>query len=175
MTQVIQVSGFGSGLVAKAGDKLQITGRNQLNLSTRKPIITALGSNVIFSGTVVADVTLTGGAGLITITGPALFEAAGQYNSVDSAPIIGDVVTLLGAVDKVLQPNLFWHRDAFTMTSVPIKRLNSTDTHFTTKDGMRFRISEGSDFKKNEQMLRIDFRPAYGVMEPRWAGHGWGN
>lgn len=173
MTQVIQVSGFGSGLEVFAGDKLQITGRNRLNLSTRKPVIDAAGSNIVFTGTVVSDVTLTGGAGLITITGPALFETDGQYNTVDSAPIIGDVVTLLAAVNTILQPNLFWHRDAFTMTSVPIKRLNSTDTHFTTKDGMQFRISEGSDFIKNEQMIRIDFRPAYGVMDPFWAGHGY--
>lgn len=174
MTQTILVTGFGANLEVRAGDVLQIAGRNRLNLSTRKVIIDETGAVVVFTGTVVSAVTLgASGEGSITITGPALFEAAGQYNTVSSAPLIGDVVTLLGSASAILQPNLFWHPQAFTVASVPIKKLQSVDTVATTEDGLQFRVSKGSDFIANQQKIRIDFRPAYGAMNQFYAGHGY--
>jgi hypothetical protein len=175
MTQTIQVTGFGANTVVAAGETLTITGVNRLNLSTRQPMIDETGTAVVFSGTVVETVTLGAvGEGTIKITGPAIFEANGQYNTVDRAPIIGDVVTLGGSASTTYQPNLFWHKQAFTLASVPIKRLHSTDTIATTEDGLQFRVSKGSNFLENEQKVRIDFRPAYGVMNPFFAGQGWG-
>lgn len=175
MTQTLAVTGFGANLVVKAGETIQITGRNRLNLSTRKPIIDETGANVLFTGTVTADVTLSGvGAGNIVVTGPAIFEANGQYNTVDTAPVSGDVVTLLGSNSTIIQPNLFWHKQAFSIGSVPIKKLHSTDTVATTEDGLQMRISKGVGFLENNQKVRIDFRPAYGVMNPFFAGQGFG-
>jgi len=175
MTQAITVDSFGANLVVKAGDKLQVSGRNRLNLSTRKPIIDENGANILFTGTVVSDVTLSGtGTGVITITAPAIFEATGQYNTTDTAIQAGDVLTLLGSASTLLQPNLFWHKEAFTVASVPIKKLKATDTVATTEDGLQFRVTHDSDFTKNQNKVRIDFRPAYGVMNPFFAGHGWG-
>ncbi len=174
MRQTLAVTAFGANLEVKAGETIQITGRNRLNQATRKTIINA-GSPVVFTGTVYADVTLDGsGAGNIVITGPAIYEATGAYNTVDSAPVSGDVVTLLGSASSIIQPNLFWHKDAFSIGSVPIKRLNDTDTTFTTKDGLQIRISYGSDFKGNSQQVRFDLVPAYAALNPFWAGHGFG-
>jgi hypothetical protein len=175
MTQVINVTAFEANLVVAAGETITITGRHRLNLSTRKPILDEAGSVVVFSGTVTESVTLgASGEGSLVITGPAIFEASGQYNTVDSAPIIGDVVTLGGAAATIIQPNMFWHTDAYSIGSVPIKRLHSTDTFGQTEDGLQFRVSKGSAFLANEQKIRIDFRPAYGVMNPFFAGQGFG-
>ena len=175
MTQAITVSGFNANLVVKAGDRLEVTGRNRLNLSTRTVILDETATAIKFSGVVTTDVTLSGtGTGVIVITGPAIFEAAGQYNTTDSAIAAADVITLLGAASTVLQPNLFWHKQAFTCASVPIKKLKATDTVATTTDGLQFRVTRDSDFTKNQNKVRIDFRPAYGVMNPFFAGHGWG-
>jgi hypothetical protein len=147
-----------------------------LNLSTREAVVDEAGAQVVFTATVAADVTLgASGEGNITITGPAIFEATGAYNTVDSAPISGDVVTLLGNNSTLIQPNLFWHKQAFSIGSVPIKKLNSTDTLATTEDGLQFRVSKGVGFLENEQKVRFDFRPAYGVMNPFFAGQGFGN
>ena len=138
-------------------------------------ILDETGASVLFSGTVTASVTLNAsGVGTLVITGPAIYEATGAYNTVDSALAIGDVVTLGGAASTVIQPNLFWHKQAFSVGSVPIKKLYSTDTVATTEDGLQFRISRGSSFLNNEQKVRIDFRPAYGVMNPFFAGQGFG-
>ncbi len=175
MTQSLAVTAFQANLVVAAGETIQITGRNRLNLSTRQPIIDETGAVVLWTGTVTAEVTLgASGNGTLVCTGPAIYEALGQYNTVDSAPVSGDVVTLLGAATTLYQPNLFWHRDAFSIGSVPLQKLHSTDTLATTNDGLQMRISKGVGFLENQNKVRIDLRPAYGVMNPFFAGQGFG-
>jgi hypothetical protein len=175
MTQVVGVTAFQANLVIAAGETVTITGRNRLNLSTRKPVIDETGSQVVWTATVTETVTLDGsGAGNLVLTGAAINEANGQYNTVDSAITAGDVITLGGAASTIIQPNMFWHKQAFTVASVPIKKLNSTDTVATTSDGLQLRVSKGVGFLENEQKVRIDFRPAYGVMNPFFAGQGFG-
>jgi hypothetical protein len=175
MTQVLPVTAFQANLVVKAGETIQITGRNRLNLSTRKVVLDDTGAVVVWTATVTTDVTLgASGEGNITVTGPAIFESDGQYNTTDTAAVSGDVVTLLGAASTIIQPNLFWHKQAFSIGSVPIKKLHSTDTLATTEDGLQFRISKGVGFLENNQKVRFDFRPAYGVMNPFFAGQGFG-
>ena len=176
MTQGIGVTAFEFGLEIKAGETVTIVGPNRLNLSTRLPVIDETGSQVVWTATVTADVVLDGsGAGNLTVTGPCINEANGQYNTADAAIVAGAVITLGGAADTVIQPNLFWHKQAFTVASVPIKRLHSTDTFAETEDGMQLRVSKGSGFLENENKVRIDFRPAYGVLNPFFAGQGHGN
>jgi hypothetical protein len=175
MTQQLSVAGFQANLVIAAGETITITGRNRLNLSTRKPIVDENGDNILFSGTVTTPVTLSGtGTGTLIVTGPAIFEANGQYNTVDSAPVSGDVVTLGGTASSLIQPNLFWHKQAFAIGSVPMKKLYSTDTVATTEDGLQFRISKGVGFLQNQQKVRIDFRPAYSALNPFFSGKGFG-
>lgn len=176
MTQVVGVTAFQANLVVAAGETVTIIGRNRLNLSTRKPVIDETGSQVVWTATVTESVTLDGsGAGNLTLTGPAIFEANGQYNTVDSAIAASDVITLGGAASTIIQPNLFWHKQAFTVASVPIKKLHSTDTVATTEDNLQLRVSRGVGFLENNNKVRIDFRPAYGVMNPFFAGQGFGS
>ncbi len=175
MEQSLSVNAFGANLEVRAGEVIQITGRNRLNLNTRQPIIDETGANIVFTGVVTTAVTLSGtGTGTILIAGPAIFEALGAFNTVDSAPVITDVLTLLGALSTLQQPNLFWHKQAFGIGSVPIKKLHSTDTLGTTEDGLQIRVSKGVGFLENNQKVRFDFRPAYAVYNPFFAGQGWG-
>lgn len=175
MTQALAVTAMGANAVVKAGEVIQITGRNRLNLSTRQLIVDENGNNILWTATVTADVTLgAAGEGTLVCTGPAIFEATGAYNSVDSAPISGDVITRLGAAGSVEQPNLFWHKQAFSIGSVPMEKLYSTDTLATTEDGLQIRVSKFADGLANKQIVRFDLRPAYGVMNPFFAGQGFG-
>lgn len=175
MVQSLDVNAFGANLQVRAGEIIQITGRNRLNMSTRKPVINGSGANVVFTGVVTEAVTLSGtGTGTIKISGPAIYEATGAYNTVDSAPVATDVVTLLGAASTLYQPNLFWHKGAFSIGSVPIKKLYSTDTVGTTEDGLQIRVSKGASIRENKQIVRFDLRPAYAVLNPFFAGQGWG-
>ena len=175
MTQTLAVTAFQANTVVKAGEVIQVTGRNRLNLSTRNAVVSASGGSIVWTAVVTADVTLDGsGAGNIVVTGPAIFESGGAYNTVDSAVTSGDVVTLLYPDGAVTQPNLFYHRDAFGIGSVPIEKLYSTDTIGTTVDGMQLRCSKGASIRENKQIVRFDLRPAYAALNPFFAGQGFG-
>ena len=175
MTQSIPVTGFQASLAVKAGEKITVASTNQLNLSTRNAIYDEAGNTILWTGTVTADVTLDGsGAGTLVVTGPAIYEASGAYNTVSRALTNGDVVTLLGSASTTYQPNLFFHKQAFSIGAVPIKKLHSTDTVMTTKDGLQMRVSKYADGDKNQQTVRFDLRPAYAALNPFFAGHGWG-
>ena len=179
MTQSITVAAIGAGsTVIKAGETVVVTAAsgavNRLNLSTRQEIVDGSGAAVLWSGTVTAEVTLSSGAGTIVVSGPAIFESGGQYNTVSQAIASGDVITVQGAASTTKQPNLFWSKNAFAIASVPIKKLHSTDTVGTTADGLQLRVSRGVGFLENQQKVRIDFRPAYGVMNPFFSGQGFG-
>ena len=176
MTQSIAVTGFTASLAVKAGEIVEITGRNRLNLNTRQAVVTEAGANVPFTAVVTADVTLDGsGEGTLVVSGPAIYEATGAYNTVDSAPVATDVITIKNAASTIFQPNLFWHKDAFSIGSVPIPKLYSTDTVATTKDGLQIRVSKGASFRTNVQSVRFDFQPAYACLNPFYAGQGWGS
>ena len=175
MTQTLAVTAFQANTVVKAGEIIQVTGRNRLNLSTRNPVVNATGGPIVWTAVVTAEVTLDGsGAGNLVVTGPGIFEATGAYNTVDTAITSGDVVTLLYPSGSVTQPNLFYHRDAFGVGSVPIEKLFSTDTLGTTVDGMQLRCSKGASVRENKQIVRFDLRPAYAALNPFFAGQGFG-
>ena len=179
MTQALSVTAMGVAAVVKAGETIQITGRNRLNLNTRQTILDAAGAPILWTATVTADVTLGGsGEGILVCTGPAIFESGVTtgvaYNTVDTAPVSGDVITRLGTADDVIQPNLFWHKQAFSIGSVPIKKLFSTDTLATTEDGLQIRVSKYADGDANKQIVRFDLRPAFAALNPFFAGQGFG-
>ena len=175
MTQELAVAGMTNNAVIKAGEIIQVTGRNRLNLATRQPMLNAAGAQVLWTATVTADVTLSGtGTGTLVCTGPAIFESGGAYNTTSTALASGDVVTMLYPASAVTQANLFYHKDAFGIGSVPIDKLFSTDTLGTTEDGLQIRCSKGADISKNKQIVRFDLRPAYSALNPFFAGQGFG-
>ena len=175
MTQSLAVTGFQASMVVKAGDMVTIDGVNRLNLDTRQPMIDAAGANVLWTGVVTADVTLDGsGAGTLVVAGPAIQEANGQYNTVDTAPTSGDVVNILSASATLYQPNLFFTKQAFGLGTVKLPKLYSTDTIATTEDGMSIRVSKYADGDANTQKVRFDLLPAYATFNPFMAGQGFG-
>jgi len=174
MTQTLIVDGFTGAFTIFAGETVTIVGVNRLNLSTRKVMLDASGSKVPWVGTVVADATITAGAGTIIVTGPAIQETNGQYNTVDVAPVDDDVITLSVAASTTVQPNLFWHKQAFGIGSVPLQKLFATDTIGETEDGLQIRVTKFSDGTKNLQKVRFDLLPAYAALNPFFAGQGFG-
>jgi len=175
--QTLAVTGFTAGGVVKAGEMIEIEGRYYVHPRTKKIILDASGSPITWKGTVTADVTLAGGAGNLLVSGPAIYETAGiggQYNNVDSAPVTGDVVNILGATATLYQPNLFYHKDAFVIAFVKLPKLFSTDTVAMTEDGISIRVSKYSDGDANTQKIRFDLLPAFGCLNPFFAGKAYG-
>ena len=174
MTQSLAVENFTTAGTILAGDVIEVTGRNQLNLSTKETMIDNTGTVLLWRGIVTADVTLSGGAGTIVVTGPAIRETDGQYNTVSSALTSGDVVTLLGATAELRQPNLIYHPQAFGMGTVKLPKLFSTDTVATTEDGFSIRVSKYADGDANVQKVRFDLLPAFITFNPFYGGQAWG-
>ena len=175
MQQTLAVSGFEADMVVKAGDMVTIDGIYRLNVATRQPMIDAAGNNVLWTGVVVADVTLSGtGTGNIVVAGPAIYEANGQYNTVASAPVATNVVNILSAASTLYQPNLFYTKQAFGLGTVKLPKLYATDTIATTSDGMSIRVTKYADGDANTQKVRFDLLPAYATFNPLFAGQGFG-
>jgi len=175
MVQTVGVTAFTASAVIKAGDIVEITGRYHLSLATREPIFDASGAKVKFRGVVTEDVTLgSSGEGNITISGPAIYEANGQYNTCDSAIAGSDVITILGTASAVYQPNLFYHPQGVGVGTVKLPKLYSTDTVATTEDGFSIRVSKYADGDKNQQSVRFDLLPAFAMFDPFMVGQGYG-
>jgi len=177
MIQTLAIADIGAGTdTITAGEIITIStnSRNRLSLSTRNTFLDGAGAEVIWSGVVTADVTLSGGAGNITVAGPALNETNGQYNTVSSALTSGDVINILGSASTVYQPAMFFHKQAYGIGSVPLKKLFATDTIATTEDGMQIRVTKYSDGEANKQRVRFDLLPAYATFNPFFAGQGFG-
>jgi hypothetical protein len=175
MVQSIAVAGFAANMIVPAGQKITVPTRHILNQATRKLVTDATGAPIGWSGTVTAEVTLDGsGEGTLLVSGPAIHEAGGAFNTVKEHLQSGDVCTFPGAADSIIQPNMFWHKNAFSIGSVPIKKLHSTDTLGTSQDGLQIRVSKYSDGDANKNIVRFDLRPAYAVLNPYFAGHGHG-
>lgn len=175
MLQSFSLAGFTANAQIVAGSTIEITGRHYLNQSTRTPFSNASGSLVKYRATVTETVTLSGtGTGNIIVAGPAISEVNGQYNTVDSPPVSGDVVTVLGAAGGTYQPNLFFHKQAFGMGTVKLPPLAAQDSTVATYDGISFRVTRYSDGTANRQMIRFDLLPAFITFNPFFAGLAYG-
>ena len=95
----------------------------------------------------------------------------GEYFVTDKGMLL---VTVLGSSAAVVQPALFYHPQAFAMASVKLPKLYSTDTVAVTEDGISLRVSRYADGDANTQKVRFDLLPAFGTMNPFFAGQGFG-
>lgn len=174
MIQELAVTALSATGTVKAGEIVEVTGRHRINLSTKEPILDQTGARVKWRGVVVEDATMVTGAGTLKVAGPAIFEANGQYNTVDSALDTGDVITILGTASTIYQPSLFYHKNAFAIGTVKLPKLYATDTVATTADGISIRVTRYSDGDANKQMVRFDLLPAYAALQPFFAGQAFG-
>lgn len=172
------VSGF-SAVTIVAGTVLEVPTRFLLNQSTRLPALDGSGANITWKGIVVADTVLSGTADSIVVSSPATFETLGSptrngaYNTVVAALTTSDVINIISGSAATEQPNLFYHPQAFSVATVRIPKLFSTDTEVQTKDGFSLRVSKYSDGDANRQKVRFDLLPAFAALNPWFAGHGW--
>ena len=175
MTQNIAVTALQANMVVKAGELITIANVNRLNLDTKQVMLNAAGAVVPWTGVVVSNVTLgASGEGTLVVAGPAIYEATGQYNTVDAAPASGAVITIVSASATTYQPNLFYVKQAFGLGTVKLPKLYATDTVATTQDGFSIRVCKYADGDTNTQMCRFDLLPAYATFSPFMAGQGFG-
>lgn len=179
MIQTVTLTGL-SASVANAirpGDQIRVTqaNRSRINLNTKDIVFDQAGAQIAWTWTVVTGGTTdAGGQVTITVTAPAINEANGAYNNISSAIQAGDTFALLGTANTSYQSALFYHRDAFALASIRMPKLHAKDTIMESKDGFSIRMTRYSNGDANTNKIRFDLWPAFGVLEPLFAGNGFG-
>ncbi len=178
MQQTIHIDTLAAAETYVAGTVFEIATRFILNQATREPALDAAGENLHWRGVLNADVLTATNEGDFIFSSPGIKETTGSrdsaYDTIVAAITDGDVVDVLSADSTTFQPNLFYHPEAFSLASVKLPKLFSTDTTVTTEDGFSLRVSKYADGDANVQKVRFDLLPAYAVLNPFFAGHGYG-
>lgn len=177
MTQSVTITALSlsTANAVRAGDMISVAGRFRINPHTKKYVLDSAGNRIPFTA-VIQSAQNSDGAGAVTVTisGSCIYEA-GKFDNCDSAITNGDVVTVLGTANTVYKPNLFFHRDAFAMATIPMPRLHSTDAYIITKDGFSIRVSKYANGDANTNKIRFDLMAAFGVINPHMAGRAFGS
>ena len=178
--QTIAIKGGTSGNTLVAGQTLVVGGGVEMvHLRNHKPIRSVGGTAMPLSLTVLEDATFDGsGNASVKFSGAAIFEAGslGAYNTVNQAIAVDDTLTVLeSTAGKSYSPGLAFHQDFFGMGSIKLKKFDTTDTSFTTKDGLNFRVAKYADTQSNKHRVRIDFRPTWACLQPFFGEKVYGN
>ena len=163
------------------GDVIRVTaatgGVNWVNQRSKQAFTNENGNFVKWTATVLDGGTADGSGNLtVTVTGPSIFEADGAYNSVTQAIAAGDQIEVVtaAAAGGVTQPNLFYHRDAFGLCSVQLKKLSGWDSTVVNHEGFSIRLTQFSDAVTNDHGWRFDLLPAFAAYNPYMAGRFFG-
>jgi hypothetical protein len=179
MIQTVTLTGLTASVTnaVRPGDQIRITQplRSRVNLRNRQVIFDRLGAQEPWTWTVVTGGnTNVSGQVTVTVTAPAINETNGPYNNISNPIVAGDTFALLGTANTVYQSALFYHRDAFALASVDLPKLWDKDTIMKSEEGFSIRMTKYSNGDANTNKVRFDLLPAFGVLEPLFAGNGFG-
>lgn len=179
MIQTVVLNGLSINTTnaVRPGDQIVITtaGRSRINPHTKEIIFGTDGNPVQWTYTVVTGGDTDGSGNVtVTVTGAAINEVGGAYNNIYTPIQSGDAFTLLGTANTTYQSALFYHKDAFALASVKIPKLHSKDTIMESEDGFMIRMTRYSNGDANTNKVRFDLLPAFGVLNPLFAGNGFG-
>jgi hypothetical protein len=113
-----------------------------------------------------ADVTLSTGAGTLTIAG---VYATGVNKNVTALPANDAVITILGTASKQYKTSLLYHRDAFTLATADLQMLEGGLCSRANYDGLSLRIAKDSDIYNDTNICRIDMLYGFAALRPEWA------
>lgn len=180
MTQTVVLTGLTASVTnaVRAGDLIRITQatRTRINPHTKQIIFDAAGLPIQYTFVVLVGGNTDGsGAVSLTVSAAAINEASGAYNNINTAITTGDTFALLGTANTFYQPNLFYHKNAFAVTTIkPPALQGGVETAFISKGGFTIRATKYANGDTNTQKMRFDMVPVFGCMNPQWAGNAFG-
>ena len=168
--QTITITGGTSGKTLAAGQSVVVGGVNMVHLRNHKKVRGQGGTFIPLTLTVLQSATFDGsGNATVVFSGASIFESGvlGAYNTVDAAIVVGASMTVLeSTANEEYSPGLAFHEAFFGMGSIKLPKFDTTDTSFTSKDGLNFRIAKYADARANKHRVRIDFRPTWACLNP---------
>lgn len=139
----------------RKGDILTLAGVNAVNPVSRQD------TGVLAEFVVTADVDTTAGAGAATLF-PA-FQSTGAFQNITALPADNAAITIRTGASAAVKPqNLFFHRNALALVTVPLE-LPDSATFKARMDwrGYSIRVVKDYDIDSDEEIIRLDI--LYGV------------
>ena len=162
----LHMDGFAAATsTAKAGDTFTIADVWDVNTVTKE----RLGHLKMF--TVVSDFTAASSEGDVSIWPPLIMSGAQQTVSVDSGTEVNDnVVTWQGVASTGYPQNLYFHKNAFTLVTVPmVKPPGASEVGRQTYKGYSVRVIPVYDGINDHSMWRLDMLYGIKTIDPRLA------
>jgi hypothetical protein len=152
--------------VLRAGDILTFAGVYAVNPVTKL----STGRLQQFVVTAAAN---SSGAGLTPAVAisPSIITS-GSTQTVTASPADGAAVTVLGTTAAAAVSNVIFHKDAFTLASIPMQTYGGLDKSAVEYDpdtGIAVRITQGMDVTNDKLLVRADVLYGWAATRPEWA------
>jgi hypothetical protein len=121
---------------------------------------------------ITADATAVGTTVALAIAPPIAFTTAPANNSrdtVNSLPTNGAALSFMGAANASYTVNIAFHEEAFAFATVDMEPLWGGENAYATREGIRLRISKGSNITTNQNLCRVDMLAGWRCIRPQSA------
>lgn len=156
--------------IVKAGDIFTIAGVYSVNP------VTKLSTGKLQQFVVTADANSGASTGPATISiSPSIILASGAtptLATVSNSPADDALITVLGTGGNVGLMNVYFHKDAFTLASLPLQTYGGLDKCALVNDpdtGITIRIMQGVDVTNDKLLVRGDVLYGWAATRPEWA------
>jgi len=165
----LSIAGDSGSATFKQGDVFTIANVYSVNPQTRQ----STGSLQQF--VVTADATASSGTWASISVAPAIFTSANALATVDSFPVNGAAVTVLGAASTQYAQNLAYQKDAITFATADLLLPQGVDmASRQVHNGISMRIVRQYDINNDRMPCRIDVLYGYSVIRAPMAVRMWG-
>ena len=123
---------------------------------------------------VTAAVTAQNATTTVSVS-PAIYTSANALATVDSFPVAGAAVTMLGAATTQYAQNLIYHKDAITFATADLLLPQGVDmASRQVHNGISLRVVRQYDINNDRLPCRIDVLYGYSAIRPAMAVRMWG-
>ena len=123
---------------------------------------------------VTAAVTAQNATTTVSVS-PAIYTSANALATVDSFPVAGAAVTMLGAATTQYAQNLIYHKDAITFATADLLLPQGVDmASRQVHNGISLRVVRQYDINNDRLPCRIDVLYGYSAIRPAIAVRMWG-
>ena len=123
---------------------------------------------------VTAAVTAQNATTTVSVS-PAIYTSANALATVDSFPVAGAAVTMLGAATTQYAQNLIYHKDAITFATADLLLPQGVDmASRQVHNGISLRVVRQYDINNDRLPCRIDVLYGYSTIRPAMAVRMWG-
>jgi len=161
------ISFTGSSKTWNVGDVFTIADCYAVNPQTRE----STGSLQQFTVTAAA----TGSSTATLAISPAIYTSANALATVNSFPVAGKAVTMLGSAASQYAQNLVYHKDAITFATADLLLPQGVDmASRQVHNGISMRVVRQYDINNDRLPCRIDVLYGFSTIRPAMACRIWG-